>query len=104
MRPPARDKCADPRAARPLRRAPPCLVHATPTGRGRRAAPCASLRDTAALHLRATTARSQDPLPWFQRGNQRMFRPRTRWLALAAATLVVGALLPAPAALADTTP
>ena len=33
-----------------------------------------------------------------------MFRPRTRWLAVAAATLVVGALLPASAALADTTP
>jgi Carboxypeptidase regulatory-like domain len=33
-----------------------------------------------------------------------MLRPRTRWLSMAAATVFVGALLPASAALADTTP
>jgi hypothetical protein len=33
-----------------------------------------------------------------------MSRPRTRWLTLAAATLVVAAALPASAALAETTP
>ena len=33
-----------------------------------------------------------------------MLRTRTRWLTLAAATMIVGALLPASAALADTTP
>jgi protocatechuate 3,4-dioxygenase beta subunit len=33
-----------------------------------------------------------------------MIRPRTRWLSVAAATLVVSAVLPASAALADTTP
>src|SRR5215831_16943954 len=32
-----------------------------------------------------------------------MIRPRTRWLAVAAATLIAGAMLPASAALADTT-